>query len=159
METLARTRDMMPDSAPAKGASAVAASLLMVQPELVWGLVAVVVLNAISSLWYALHTDQRTATMVLYWLGLRIGVYLLVLPGLIIFSNMLGVDVLKRLVFGAAAGWEVAVTMGLGARISPRFRPIYERAMDALDKHTPLDLDSSEVGSLIDRDEKKETNA
>lgn len=153
METLARTRDLMPDSSLAKGASAVAGSLLLVEPELVWGLAAVVLMNAVASLWYAVRIDDRTAAMVMYWLVVRIGVYLLVMPSIIIFSNVVDVEVLRRLVFGAAAGWEVAVTIGLGARISPRFRPIFESVVDTLNEHTPMDLEKSQIGSLIDRDE------
>ncbi len=153
MEAIARTRDLMPDSSLAKGASAVAGSLLLVEPELVWGLAAVVLMNAVASLWYAVRIDDRTASMVLYWLVVRVGVYLLVMPSIIIFSNVVDVEVLRRLVFGAAAGWEVAVTIGLGARISPRFRPIFESIVDTINEHTPLDLEKSQIGSLIDRDE------
>lgn len=152
MRTLARTREVMPDSSLAKGASALAASLLMVEPALVWGLGAVVLLNALASVWYASRTDHRTATTVLRWLVLRIGVYCLVMPSVILLSNIVGVDMLRRIAFGGAAGWEVAVTMGICARISPRFRPIYEGVVGYLDNHTPLEVTEDGVGDAIDRD-------
>jgi UPF0716 family protein affecting phage T7 exclusion len=152
MQTLARTREIMPDSTLSKGASALAASLLMVEPELVWGLIAVVILNAIASLWYAIRTDDRTALTVVRWLILRVGVYLLVMPSVLILSTIVGVDLLQRIAFGAAAGWEVAVTMGLCARLSPRFRPVYEAVVTAIDEHTPADLTEDDVTDAIDRD-------
>jgi len=151
MRTLARTREIMPDTTLAKGASAVAASLLMVEPELVWGLAAVVLLNGITSLWYAMRTDHRTATTVLRWLVLRLGVYALVMPSVIILSHLMEADMLRRIAFGAAAGWEVAVTMGIAARISPRFRPIYEATIKALDRYTPFEVSTEEVTDSIDR--------
>lgn len=152
MQTLARTREIMPDSTLSKGASALAASLLMVEPELVWGLIAVVILNAIASLWYAIRTDDRTAVTVVRWLILRIGVYLLVMPSMLILSRIVGARLLERIAFGAAAGWEVAVTLGVCARLSPRFRPVYEAAVTAIDEHTPADLDEDDVTDAIDRD-------
>jgi len=153
MRTLARTREIMPDSTLAKGASALAASLLMVEPALVWGLAAVVVLNAVASLWYAHYTDVRTAVTVIRWLVLRLGVYALVMPSVILLSNILGLGMLRRIVFGGAAGWEVAVTMGICARLSPRFRPIFDWAMQVLDRHTPMDMNKGDVGDAIDRDD------
>jgi len=151
VRTLARTREIMPDTTLAKGASAVAASLLMVEPELVWGLAAVVLLNAITSLWYAMRTDTRTATTVLRWLVLRLGVYALVMPSVIILSNLTEVDMLRRIAFGGAAGWEVAVTMGIAARISPRFLPVYERFVEYFDEHSPFDVTKEDVDETIDR--------
>jgi len=97
MRTLVRTREIMPDSPLAKGASAVAASLLMVEPRLVWGLAAVVLINGIASLWWASRTDARTATTVLRWLVLRVGVYSLVMPSVIVLSNLIGFDMLRRI--------------------------------------------------------------
>ena len=151
MQTLARTREIMPDSTLSKGASALAASLLMVEPELVWGLIAVVILNALASLWYAIRTEDRTAVTMVRWLILRIGVYLLVMPSMLILSRIVGAPLLERIAFGAAAGWEVAVTLGLCARLSPRFRPIYEAVVQAIDEHTPADLDDDDVSDAIDR--------
>ena len=152
METIARTREVMPDSTLSKGASALAASLLMVEPELVWGLIAVVLLNAIASLWYGIRSDDRTALTVVRWLILRIGVYLLVMPSVVILSRILGVEMIQRTAFAAAAGWEVAVTLGLGARLSPRFRPVYETVVKAIDENTPADLTEDDVTDAIDRD-------
>ena len=151
MQTLVRTREIMPDTTLAKGASAVAASLLMVEPRLVWGLGAVVALNAVASIWYACRHDDRTAATVIRWMMLRCGVYSLVLPSVIVLSNIVSVDMLRRIVFGGAAGWEVAVTMGIGARISPRFRPIYEQVHAAIDQYTPFDIDEDDVSDAIDR--------
>jgi len=152
MQTLARTREIMPDTALAKGASALAASLLMVEPRLVWGLGAVIVLNAVASIWYARRADDRTSVTVIRWLILRCGVYALVLPSVVLLSNIVGVDMLRRIVFGGAAGWEVAVTMGIGARISPRFRPVYEQVQEAISENTPLDIEEDDVSDAIDRD-------
>jgi len=152
MRTLARTREIMPDTTLAKGASAVAASLLVVEPELVWGLAAVIIFNAVASIWYAARTDGRTARTVIRWLIIRIGVYLLVMPSVILFSNIVSVDLLRRIAFGGAAGWECAVTMGICARISPRFRPVYEQVVSTVDEHTPVDVTEDNIDDAIDRD-------
>jgi hypothetical protein len=98
-------------------------------------------------------TDIRTAHTVLRWLMLRVGVYALVMPSVVLLSNIVGVDVLRRVAFGAAAGWEVAVTLGICARISPRFRPVYEGLVQALDKWVPFDVTERGVDDAIDRDQ------
>jgi hypothetical protein len=75
------------------------------------------------------------------------------MPSVLILSTIVGVDLLQRIAFGAAAGWEVAVTLGLGARLSPRFRPIYETVVQAIDEHTPADLTEDDVTDAIDRED------
>ena len=150
MRRLTDITDLLPSSPIAKAVSAAAGGLLMVEPELVFGLAVVVGLNAMMSVLYSFRTDSQTAALVLYWLVMRVLVYIITLTGIIILSNMMSVDVLRRLVFGGAAGWEVAVTMGLGARISPQFAPIYHRVMKSIDEHTPLDATVDDVNTTID---------
>lgn len=145
--------DLMPSTTLAKGLSALAAAILVVEPELIIGLGAVVLLNGVASIWYSFYTDDQTAGVVVYSLVVRIIVYAITMPGVIILSHMVGVDVLRRLAFGAAAGWEVAVTLGLAARISPSFEPTYVQLMDFVDDHTPLDATAQDVNDSIDGDQ------
>ena len=144
--------DLMPSSAVAKGLSALAAAILMVEPELVAGLAIVVMLNGVASLWYTFYNDE-SALLVLYWFVVRIVVYCITMPGIVVLSHITSVDIFRRLAFGAAAGWEVAVTLGLAARISPSFEPIYTRIMDLVDKHTPMEATVKDVDNEIDSDD------
>lgn len=155
MRRLTDVTDLLPSSPIAKAVSAVAGGLLMVEPELVLGLGLVVALNAMMSVWYSFRTDDRTASLVLYWLVLRVLVYIITLMAIVTLSHMVQVDMIRRLAFGAIAGWEVAVTLGLGARISPQFAPIYKRLMATIDEHTPLDATVSDVDASIDDDDQR----
>lgn len=158
MRKLQDVTDLLPSSPLSKAVSAIAGGLLMVEPELVLGLAAVIALNTTMSIWYSFRTDDRTASLVLYWLVMRVLVYIVTLAAIIVLSNMLAVDTLRRLAFGAIAGWEVAVTLGLGARVSPQFAPIYERIMRVVDAHTPLNADVEDIDGAIDEQRSQDSN-
>lgn len=142
---------MLPESALAKAISAMLASLLMVEPELIWGLVMIIALNAVASLWYTVYSDERTVGLVLRWLVTRIMVYVVTIMSVVVLSHMTGIDVLRQIAIAGVAGWEVAVSFALGARISPDFRPLYMQMVEVLDEHTPLEIDTSDIDRRIDR--------
>ena len=144
--------DLLPASPIAKLVSATAGALLLVEPELVYGLAIVIALNALMSVWYSFRVDDQTASVVLYWLVMRVLVYIITLASIVTLSNMVQMDMMRRLAFGAIAGWEVAVTLGLGARLSPRFQPIYKQLMMLVGEYTPLDASTEDVDASIDRD-------
>ena len=142
---------MLPESALAKSIAAVLASLLMVEPELVWGLVVIIVLNAMVSLWYTVYSDERTVGLVLRWLVTRMMVYVVTIMSVVVLSNMTGIDIIRRIAIAGVAGWEVAVSFALGARISPAFRPVYTQLVQVLDEHTPFEIDTDDLDRRIDR--------
>lgn len=142
---------MLPESALAKAISAMLASLLMVEPELIWGLVIIIALNAVVSLWYTVVDDERTVGLVLRWLVTRIMVYVVTIMSVVVLSHMTGIDVLRQIAIAGVAGWEVAVSFALGARISPDFRPLYVQMVEVLDEHTPLEIDTTDIDRRIDR--------
>lgn len=150
IDQLEHVSDLLPESALAKAISAIVAGLLIVEPELISGLVVVIALNAIASVWYALYAEDRSAALVLHWLVTRIMVYMLTIAGVVVLSNMLDLPILRRIAFAGVAGWEVAVTLGLGARISPQFAPIYAQLVRVIDEHTPLDIDREGIESSIE---------
>lgn len=142
---------LLPDSGLAKAASALAASMVMVDPRLVLGLIWIVFFNAIATVWYA-HTTDGSKIDALYWLTVRIGVYALVMPTFIILGNMLNLDLIHRAAMGGAAGWEAAITAKLCTHISPRWRPLYESLRNLIDDNTPLEIDDDEVADAIEEE-------
>ena len=141
--------DLLPESALGKAISAIVAGLLIVEPELISGLVVVIALNAVASVWYAMYAEDRTAALVLHWLVTRIMVYVLTIAGVVVLSNMLDLPILRRIAFAGVAGWEVAVTLGLGARISPQFAPLYRKMVVVIDENTPIDIDRQGIEDSI----------
>jgi len=151
MHTLKICPDLVPDAAIAKVLAVAVSGLFIVNPDLLFAVALLFVLNALTTFWLAYTRDRGSYRGLVISTVQRFVGYTIAGVTIVLFSTIAGdLEFVRRFFFAGVGGLEAAVTLGMIARIVPRFKPLYLAVLRWLDKNTPIDAKAEEVNDMID---------
>ena len=135
------------------------AGLFYVDPTLVAGVLVLFFFNTAAAFWLAaVHTDFY-CIRTLKERARRLGAYVLVLGGSIVFTRMAPIlEPFRIFAFATVGGYEFVVMLAVIALIIPDFRPTYLRLSSWIREHAPFAPSLKEIEQEIISDDHARPN-
>jgi len=121
-----------------------------VQPILVYTAIILFVMNVSATFLFTYVRRNEINGELVEATVIRLVVYVLGLGGVVVYSNLVAAEEIRRVAFQGMAGVELLVMLGMLARVSSRFRPIYAAVIQGADSILPFDFGSKEVNAILD---------